>query len=104
MWICFNDAFISAVQDRSDLSVLVIRGRKRAHLKILFPDYDIIDTPNADYACRVFVPKSRFAKLIADRIEEIDYPNFKYSVEDDALHDLYAGFWQDHWRYQHRPD
>jgi hypothetical protein len=31
----------------------------------------------------------------------IDYTNFKNSVQDDQLHDLYSDFWTLHYRYQH---
>jgi hypothetical protein len=35
-----------------------------------------------------------------DRIDGINYPNFKNSVKDDDLHNLYLAFWGDHHRYQ----
>ncbi|WP_445504809.1 hypothetical protein [Microvirga sp. G4-2] len=102
MWICFNDAFVSAVQHRDDPNRLCVRARKREHLQRLLPDAEIIEIPNRDYACRVFVSKKEFAELVTRRINEIDYPNFKNSVRDDGLHDLYADFWELHYRYQQR--
>jgi hypothetical protein len=56
---------------------------------------------------RVFVPRDEFMRVIAKWIEEISYGNFKDSVDDERLHDLYADFWNLHRRYQEenrRPD
>lgn len=44
--------------------------------------------------------KTQFAELLARRVSEINYPNFKNSVREDGLHDLYADFWDLHWSYQ----
>jgi len=104
MWICFNDAFVSAVQDYNDPNRLCIRSRKREHLQRLFPHAEIIEVPNSDYACRIFVSKTEFAEVVTRRVEKIDYPNFKNSVRDRGLHDLYASFWHLHYRYQSRKD
>jgi hypothetical protein len=71
-------------------------------LKRLFPDAQIIEIPNRDYACRVFVTKQEFAELLNRRVGGIDYPNFKNSVRDHGLHNLYADFWELHWSYQQR--
>src|SRR4051794_38523185 len=97
MWVCFNDAFVSAVQDKNDPDRLCVRARNRSHLEGLFRNAEIVTTPNADYACRVFVSKSEFVEIVTQRIFGIDYTNFKDSVCDDRLHDLYAEFWQGHW-------
>lgn len=100
MWICFNDAFISAVADPKTPGVLKVRARKREHLEKLFPGNKILASSRTDYAFRVFVTKQEFAKLVNDRIMAIDYDNFKDSVIDEKLHDLYADFWQLHYFYQ----
>lgn len=100
MWVCFNDAFVSAVQDRNNPDRLCVRARKREHLERLFPKMDIIVVPNRDYACRVFVTMAQFADLMTRRVQDIGYPNFKDSVREDGLHDLYADFWELHWSYQ----
>ena len=100
MWICLNNAFISAVQDENDANMLKIRARNRAHLKALFPKAKIFESSDTDYRFRVFIPRERFATLLAKKAMEINYPNFKDSVRDDKLHDLYASFWTLHWRYQ----
>ena len=40
----------------------------------------VIETPLAYYPFRVVVSKKRFAKLLAEMAEAIDYPNFKDEV------------------------
>jgi hypothetical protein len=102
MWICFNDAFVSAVQHETKPNLLKVRARKRKHLERLFPGYKVHRSEDTDYRFRVFVTKKLFAFIVAKRVREIDYPNFKDSVRDDELHDLYAGFWFQHRKYQER--
>ena len=100
MWICLNDAFISAVESDDDPSILKVRARKKEHLKQLFPERTIYTTKHTDYAHRVFVGRKAFTKMLAQRVAEIDYGNFKDSVKDNDLHNLYADFWELHWKYQ----
>jgi hypothetical protein len=102
MWICFNNAFISAVESDDDPNVLKVRARKREHLETLFPGKKIYWSKETDYAYRVFVGRKAFTNMVSNRISEIDYSNFKDSVDDKELHDLYADFWTLHYRYQHK--
>ena len=67
MWVCLRDAFVSAVQDKDNPDRLCVRARNRDHLERLFPAPEIIDTPDADYACRVFVTRSEFACLLTEK-------------------------------------
>ncbi|MEI9406935.1 hypothetical protein [Mesorhizobium argentiipisi] len=100
MWVCFNDGFVSAVQDRERPRTLVVRARNKRHLGDIFPDYEVVISPDADYACRLFIHKTEFAEILADRVAGIDYDNFKASVKDRRLHRLYADFWYLHAEYQ----
>lgn len=100
MWICNNDSFVSAVEDKNDNTRLLVRARNKEHLKVLFPDHEIFTNQGTDYAHRVSCSKEEFAKIISDRILSIKYGNFKNSVEDTRLYDLYAEFWGLHWEYQ----
>lgn len=102
MWICKNDAFVSIVRKggyyRSNGKdyreyCLCVRARVRDHLKAIFPDEKVFETPKNDYQFRSFVPVSKVAKAIHDSIMNIDYPNFKNSVENDDLHDAYSDVW-----------
>jgi hypothetical protein len=100
MWLCFNDGFLSAVADKNDPTRLMVRARRKKDLRNVFGDVEIIKNAGTDYRWRTFVDRRAFAALVAARVEKINYPNFKNSVEDQDLHDLYLDFWTMHSRYQ----
>jgi hypothetical protein len=100
-WVCLNDAFLSVVKHRDDEGLLVVRARRRDHLINVFgKDAGITVTPERDYKYRVFAERNKLAQIIAARIDQINYGNFKDSVEADDLHELYARFWGLHYQYQ----
>jgi hypothetical protein len=108
MWVCTNQGFISIVQDHKDPKVLKVRARSKAHLEALFPGLPIVETRYTDYQFRVITDRPTVAKLLTslvmgdvDQPAAVNYGNFKDSVKDKKLHDLYADFWHLHWRYQH---
>ena len=100
MWICFNDGFVSAVEHRDSSDLLMIRARRRDILQNLFPNEHLIEGGSTDYQYRVVGSKAVFGDVVSKRISEISYPNFKDSVEDHELHELYEKFWSLHRRYQ----
>lgn len=101
MWICLNNAFLSVTEDNNDPTRLMVRSRNPEHLRAVFgPGVKIIVTPERDYHYRTFIDRKEFAALMASKIEDIDYGNFKDSVEDKDLHDMYLDFWQTHFWYQ----
>ena len=100
MWICFNDGFLSAVADKNDPARLMVRARRKKDLLNVFGDVEIIETAVADYRWRTFIERKAFAALVAARVENIKYTNFKNSVADPDLHDLYMDLWTRHHRYQ----
>jgi hypothetical protein len=100
MWFCFNDGFLSAVADKRDPMRLMVRARRKKDLLNVFGDVEIIKNAGTDYRWRTFVDRKAFAALVAARVEKINYPNFKNSVGDQDLHDLYLDFWTMHNRYQ----
>jgi hypothetical protein len=100
MWFCFNDGFVSAVQDRNNVNRLVVRARRLQDIENIFPDKNIIVGGSTDYNYRVFVDKTEFAEMVMDRISNINYDNFKNSTHEPDLHNLYGNFWSLHYRYQ----
>ena len=102
MWICFNDAFVSAVLDPSDKSdnTIMLRARNKKHLKNLLPNNKILEDVGTDYKYRTFLSKTSFANLLSERIMDLDYFNFKNSVENDRLHELYSKIWYAGMNYQ----
>lgn len=100
MWICLNDAFLSAVQHARKPSMLVVRARNPEHLEMLFPKSKVSVTEGSDYAARVVVSKKKFAAFLVEEVGRITYPNFKDSVKDQDLHDAYLRMWVNHKNYQ----
>ena len=102
MWLCFNDGFLSVVVDKNNPARLMVRARRKKDLLNVFGDVEIIENAGSDYRWRTFVERKAFAALVATRIEAIKYTNFKGSVDDHDLHDLYMDFWSRHRRYQEK--
>ena len=112
MWIFLKDeGFFSIVQnDKCKADEVVVRARCRVDLDKLrarlLADYvfdaKIIDTPDADYACRLFAPKEIISKHLAQAVMDIDYGNFKATIpsKDRPRHDAYFGCWESMWQWQ----
>lgn len=101
MWICLNDGFVSIVQVHDQPERLLVRARRREHLRAFLngaPDHTkaflkgakIATTPGHDYRFRVVLPRGVVAELLAARVLAIDYGNFKDSVKEPKLHHLYS--------------
>jgi len=87
---------------------LMIRARVRKHLELLQRDhpslrrYPIIrSAPERDYAFRMIVPRTTFARVMAAMVAGIEYGNFKARCSaspdldrdyNSALHDVWAVF------------
>lgn len=99
MWICLNDAFFSIVNDGRYEDELLVRARREGDLKKVF-GVEETRTPHRDYLFRAYINKAVVAEVIASRIVDIDYDNFKDSVDDTLLHDTYAAFWSKHYAMQ----
>jgi len=100
MWICLNNGFLSAVEDTKDNQYLYVRARNIDHLKDNFPDNKIIFLEERDYAYRIHITKKDFADMISSKITNIDYPNFKDSVNDESLYTAYSNMWYVMFMYQ----
>lgn len=99
MWVCFNDGFVSIVEDRERPGNLLVRARRRVHLTRFAPR-KITRSADRDYMWRASLPADWVAKVIAENVAAIDYGNFKSSVRDRELHDMYALWWGDHVKLQ----
>ncbi len=101
MWLCFNDGFLSVVADRNDPNRLLVRARRRRDLlDVCGNGVEVLKDVGSDYRWRTFVDRRAFSELVANRIDNIGYTNFKNSVKDTDLHEIYVQFWHLHYRYQ----
>ena len=89
-----NNAFLSIVADRNNPDRLLVRSRFRDDINAIFPGAAVMETPDADYRFRAFLPRSLVSSRLLDVVGNIDYPNFKDSVFEDWRHDLYFKIWR----------
>jgi hypothetical protein len=96
MWVFLNDGFLSIVQPKKQTpgqDILCVRARKEGHIQAVFGDVEVIKTPKADYLYRAFIPRAVVAQIIAQRLRNLAYSNFKDSIPDDEYHDACAEVW-----------
>ena len=104
MWIIQNDAFFSIVDKANNRERdLVVRSRRAGDIPKVF-GVEAVHSPHNDYAFRAEIPRTSVAAVIARRITDIDYDNFKNSVDDRKLHDAYAKVWGDLFGLNEKPD
>jgi hypothetical protein len=94
MWVFMNNAFLSIVADRNDQDCLLVRARFAKDIKAVFPEAEVMETPDADYRFRALLPRTFVSARLAYAVNQIDYPNFKGSVLQNWRHDLYMKVWQ----------
>lgn len=94
MWIFLNDSFLSIVAHHDDPELLLVRARAAGDIERVFKDARVSHTPGHDYAYRAEIAREHAGAVLARRIEQIDYPNFKSSVRERDRHDVYMDVWQ----------
>jgi organic radical activating enzyme len=79
--------FFSVVAHRDDASKVLVRARCERDIRALddlLPGAVPAYTPDADYEWRLECTKDQWSQAVAKMATEIDYPNFKASVNDKA--------------------
>jgi hypothetical protein len=88
MWIFTRYGFFSAVMDKVDKEVIVVRSREKSHLENLkkrFPTLGglkIATSRDTDYSFRIRVDRSVWSEVTENLAAEIDWTNFKSEVFD----------------------
>lgn len=93
MWIFLTDAMFSVVEDKNNRDQLMVRARLQGDLERYFPGEPVHELENADYRFRVFVRRDLVARMLFSAVRDIDYPDFKSRVENDARHKAYYDVW-----------
>lgn len=95
MWISLSNAFLSIVSNPDDAATLLVRVRRKGDIETVFGvDVEVVTVPGRNYQfCAAFIPRDVVASAIGEALKAIEYPNFKNSVYDDALHGAYAKVW-----------
>ena len=98
MWIFTDTSFVSIVRPKNGKGrkdSLVVRGRVKGDIEALFPKAKVRVTPTRDYLYRALVSRKAAAEVLAKKIRDIDYNNYKDAITDKAedRHDAYLSVW-----------
>jgi len=118
MWLFTKYGFYSPVCARQgdgshgnppDVDRIMVRARSRAHLEALqarfaaeLGDLEIHASKHSDYACRLFVDKPTWTKVVAALVAETDYDNFKSKVAAHQGRTAYERALHEVWGVMHR--
>ena len=100
MWIQFNNAFLSIVENRENTTELLVRARVKGDIEKVFPEADVFEDNNADYKYRAFISKAIVAEKIMLKVTEINYDNFKNSVKEIERKKVYGNIWAELRKFQ----
>ena len=103
MWIMLSDCFLSIVSKDCGPAELLVRARRAGDIEKVFPNAKVTRTIKSDYLYRAVLPRDVVKQAMAAMIDQIDYPNFKDSVQDGSLHSAYVGVWHAMAGLQHPP-
>ena len=105
MWLALSDGWLSIVAHRDKPDHLLVRARNKNHIESYFPNADMYVNGDADYPFRADVLRTDVTFIIADYIQNIAYPNYKNSVDDDELRKSLMGVWAEmaHYGDKYRP-
>ena len=95
MWIQFNNAFLSIVENRDNKSELLVRARVKGDIEKIFPDADVFEDENADYKYRALISKAKVAAKMMFKMTDINYDNFKNSVKESERKNIYSKVWME---------
>lgn len=93
MWICLNNSFLSVVSKDCAADELLVRARRAGDIERVFPTAVVRQSPTNDYRYRAVVKRDTVAAAMVAAVKDLDYDNFKDSVDDHALHDAYSAVW-----------
>ena len=93
MWIQFNNAFLSIVENRDNKLELLVRARVKGDIEKIFPDADVFENNSADYKYGAVISKARVAAKMMFKMTDINYNNFKNSIIEIERKNAYNNVW-----------
>lgn len=111
MWLYLKTGFYSVVHKQPcKKDELLVRTRCKDDIDTLHKQLkekyqfssEIIESPKADYAYRMIIPREIFALFIASAILNLNYDNFKNTIQgkDYQRHDAYLRCWEAMYEWQ----
>ena len=99
MWVFTSTGMLSVVAHRDLKGSLLVRARSPFHIREMFPYASVDQTLDADYPFRAVIERELFANVMLDYSLNIDYDNFKNSIEEKNFHDHCLEVWATMRRY-----
>ena len=108
MWLFTQVGFFSIVKKDGE-GIVTVRSRSRSDMvqlcKQYLPKYSdkIHASEETDYRYRIFVDQNEFARVAAQLVQDIDYPNFKnrvHTAQGPNRAHCYADVWSAVYRLQ----
>lgn len=93
MWVCLNNAFLSVVSKDCAADELLVRARRAGDIERVFPTAVVRQSSTTDYRYRAVVKRDTVAAAMVAAVKDLDYANFKDSVDDDELYNAYSSVW-----------
>jgi hypothetical protein len=99
MWIALSNGWLSIVSHREQSEMLLVRARKHAHTRCYFPKAEIYTFADADYPFRADIMRTEVGEMISNYATEIQYDNFKDSVDEYDLANSLGNVWHVMYEY-----
>ena len=99
MWIFSRDGYFSIVAHRTKPGLLLVRARHPNHIGALLPNAELTYLPSADYPFRTVARRSDVHEAMTTYLLNLDYDNFKASIDNDEYHDVCLNVWHAMWNY-----
>ena len=82
MWLCLNNAFLSIVKKDCPPGSLLVRARRPGDIERVFgTKVEVTRSTDSDYLLRSIVPIEEVELALQRAVKQIDYENFKDSVD-----------------------
>ena len=102
MWLYISGGFVSVVAHRTEPEHLLVRARHPDHIAALLPDAEVTHLPSADYPYRTVARRGDVHRALTTYLLNLDYDNFKASIDDHEYHDVCLDVWRTMWAYGQR--
>ena len=102
MWLYISGGFLSIVAHRDQPMHLLVRARHPDHIEAFLPGLAVTVMPEADYPFRVVAHRTVVQRALIHYVMNMDYDNFKNSIDDRAYHDTCVEVWRTMWAFGHR--
>ena len=94
MWLFTKRGFFSIVQHKDDPNLLLVRSRVKGDIEEYWPWAIVKEDEGSDYRYRAFMPRFEVVNRLGNIAHDIDYPDFKASVDDTRRMSWYYQVWE----------